>query len=164
MNTSLFAIEQEYKEIAEQLLESEGEISPEMETALAINQQNLETKSTGYGMVIRQMNYEVDIIDSEIKRLQAQKKQRTNAIERLQDNIQRAMDIYGITEIKTPMMKISFRRSESIEVSDISLLELEFIAEKVTVSPDKVKIKEAIKAGREVAGAVLKENYSLQIK
>jgi hypothetical protein len=164
MKTSLFQIEQEYKEIAEQLIELEGEPTPELEAALIINQQNLETKSTNYGIVIKQMDYEVGIIDSEIKRLNALKKQRTNAIERLENNIKNAMEIFGMSEIKTPLMKLSFRKSESVEVENIDLLDKEFVSEKITFTADKTKIKAAIKEGRTVQGATLQINNNLQIK
>ena len=164
MKTSLFQIEQEYKEIAEQLIELEGEPTPELEASLIINQQNLETKSTNYGIVIKQMDYEVGIIDSEIKRLNALKKQRTNAIERLENNIKNAMEIFGMSEIKTPLMKLSFRKSESVEVENIDLLDKEFVSEKITFTADKTKIKAAIKEGRTVQGATLQINNNLQIK
>jgi hypothetical protein len=164
MKQSLFQIEQEYKDIAEQLIELEGEPTPELEAALIINQQNLETKSTNYGIVIKQMDYEVGVIDSEIKRLNALKKQRINAIERLENNIQNAMEIFGVSEIKTPLMKLSFRKSESVEVENIDLLDKEFVVEKTTFAADKTKIKTAIKEGRTVQGATLQINNNLQIK
>ena len=164
MKTSLFQIEQEYKEIAEQLIELEGEPTPELEASLIINQQNLETKSTNYGIVIKQMDYEVGVIDSEIKRLNALKKQRTNAIDRLENNIKNAMEIFGMSEIKTPLMKLSFRKSESVEVENIDLLDKEFVSEKITFTADKTKIKAAIKEGRTVQGATLQINNNLQIK
>ena len=75
-----------------------------------------------------------------------------------------AFQIYGITEVRSATLKLSLRRSESIEVVNIDQLPESLTVVKKTVSADKVKIKEQIKNGIPVEGAVLVENFSLQIK
>ena len=164
MNLSLYTIQQEYLHIAEALLDNGGELTPELSEALTINQQNLETKSTNYGLVIKELESQIDIIDSEIKRLSALKASRNKTIDRLKENISTAMKIYNVEEIATPLLKINFRKSESVEVPVEAMLDKEYIVTKTTTSVDKVKIKEAIKRGETVFGAVLKENKNLQIK
>lgn len=164
MKLSLYQIEQEYLSIAQQLIDNGGEANEELIDRLAINEHNLETKSTNYGFVIRQLEGECEIIDNEIKRLQALRKSRENAVDRLKNNISVAMQIFGVEEIKTPILKINFRKSESVEVEDAKLLDRKFIVVKTSESVDKVKIKEAIKTGVSISGAVLKTNYNLQIK
>lgn len=59
---------------------------------------------------------------------------------------------------------VSFRRSEKVDITDESLIPKEFLKEAVTYTPDKTAIKQAIKAGVEVGGCVLTENYNAQIK
>jgi len=71
---ALYHIEQELNEINETLINSGGELSPELETRLAITQEELATKATNYGFVILQNQSEIDIIEAEIKRLTAIKK------------------------------------------------------------------------------------------
>lgn len=164
MKLSLYQIEKDYIDLASQLIEAGGEATEEMEQALAINQQNLETKATNYGFVIKQLDAETEMIDAEIKRLQALKSSRNKTIDRLKDAVSKAMDLYEIEEVKTPVLKINFRKSESIEIEDESLLSTEFLETKTTITPNKTKIKEAIKKGEFVVGAVLKSNKNLQIK
>lgn len=59
---------------------------------------------------------------------------------------------------------VSFRRSTAVAVLDEAVLPAEYIAEKITKSPDKAAIKAAIKSGIDVPGAALVDNLSVQIK
>lgn len=164
MNLNLFTIQQEYAEITNELIESGGELTPFLEEALAINKANLETKATNYGFVIKSLDYECDIIDSEIARLQGLKKARIKVSDRLKDTLTKAMELYEVSEIKCPTLKISFRKSETVEVENIALLDGKFLVEKTTVTPDKVGIKKAIQSGEVVEGAVIVEHNNIQIK
>ena len=100
----------------------------------------------------------------EIKRLNALKKPLVNSIDRLKNNLSQAMQMFEVTELKTPLLKINFRKSESVEVTDIDLLDADFVKTTITKAADKVAIKEAIKSGENVQGAVLVTNQNLQIK
>ena len=161
MSLTLYQIEDQYIQLAQQLMNNEGELTDELSEQLAITQEALQTKGINYGFVIKQMEFECDIIDAEMKRLGALKKSRTNAAERLKSAISDAMTLFEIEEIKIPTLKINFRKSVSVEV-EISLLDKRFV--KVVESADKIAIKEAIKAGETVMGATLNVNRNLQIK
>jgi hypothetical protein len=164
MKTSLYQIEQTHLNLVETLEENGGETNPEMDIEIAINRQDMQTKGVSYGFVILQKESEVDIIDIQIKRLQALKKAKVNTIDRLKNVLSQAMQMFDVTELKTPLLKINFRKSESIEVTDIDLLDADFVKTTITKSADKIAIKEAIKAEIPVRGAVLLTNYNLQIK
>jgi hypothetical protein len=164
MKKSLYNIEQEYLEIANQL--EDGELSEELETALAINERELQGKAIAYAYVIKESEDTVSIIDAEIKRLQGLKKTEQNKAQRLKDTIQNAMDLYGITEIKTETLKLNFRRSEGVICTDSSVTIAEEFATVVpqSIKPNLNEIKKAIKEGRDVTGFEIEERYSLQIK
>jgi len=161
---NLYQIENEYLQLSEMLIESEGELTPELEQALEINGNNLKNKAVNYGYVIKQMEGNVDLIDAEIKRLQAMKKSRVNAAELLKETIKTAMLMYDLNTIEIPTLKLSFRKSESIEIINEAQLTAEFVNTKQVTTPDKISIKTALKEGREVAGAVMVTNLNLQIK
>jgi hypothetical protein len=157
---NLYNIKSEYLAIAHEL--TEGELTPELEQALIITQENLQEKAINYGYVIKNFESEVDIIEDEIKRLNALKKARQNAVDKLKTNISDAMQLFGILEVKAPTFKMNFRKSESVEIFEG--LDQEFITEKVSYQPDKIAIKNAIKEGRQINGAALVTNLNLQIK
>jgi hypothetical protein len=60
--------------------------------------------------------------------------------------------------------KISWRKSESVEIINFEQLEDAYINHKQTWTPDKNAIKEDLKKGIKVKGAVLKEKNNIQIK
>lgn len=164
MKIALYEIEQEYMMLADEIINNSGELTPELEERLMINQSQLESKGKGYGYVIKDIESEIDVIDNEIKRLTALKKSRTNAVDKLKTSLSQAMQLFDISEIKTPTLKINFRKSESVEVENVNLLDPLYVVTKEVKTADKESIKLAIKGGLEVSGAVLKQNLNLQIK
>lgn len=161
---NIYQIQNEYQLLINQIIESDGEVTPELELALTINKDQLQSKSESYAYIIKQMDAECDIIDLEIKRLQQCKKVSENTIDRLKSTLTTAMNVFEVPEIKTPLIKINFRKSESVIVMDVNDLPKEYKVVKVTEQADKVKIKEALKDGESILGCELVVNQNIQIK
>lgn len=164
MKVALYQIEQEYLNIVQSIIDAGGEITEEQETALSISKEQLQNKGVCYGFIVKELEGNIDLIDLEIKRLNALKKPLVNSIDRLKNNLSQAMQMFEVTELKTPLLKINFRKSESVEVTDIDLLDADFVKTTIIKAADKIAIKEAIKQGENVQGAVLVTNQNLQIK
>lgn len=161
--SSIYQLTTEAKELASVL--SEGEITPELETSLVINQTELQKKAIDYGFVIKSFESDISIIDSEIDRLKALKTTRTNGIDRMKSAVLEAMEVYGIDKIESPTLKLSVRNNpESVELVNEYQIPDCYKKEKTTVSIDKNLIKEDLKSGLEVSGAILKRTKSLSIK
>jgi phenylalanyl-tRNA synthetase alpha subunit len=165
MKKSIYEIENTHLQLVSYLIENGGELTPEIETALAINEVELQTKSVAYSFVLKDIDSTIEQIDAELKRLNEIKKRHLKASERLIDTLKNALLIFGVEKIETPLVKISFRNSESVEVNDLALLNKEYtkVSEPV-ITADKVKIKEAIKKGLTVVGATIVQNKNIQIK
>lgn len=159
---NIYQISEKAREIS--LALETGELTPELENELIINQNELQDKARNYGYVIKSFEDENEMIENEIKRLKSIKDAKSKAIDRMKQSVLDALQLYGIESVKTPTINISVRRSEAVEVDQIDQLDSQYLTEKVTVSPDKVAIKKAIKEGKNVAGARIIENYNLQIK
>jgi len=159
---NLYTLTTEAQMIAS-LLETE-ELTPELESILIINQQELSHKSIDYVKVIRNKEADSEAIENEIKRMKAMKDANDRVVDRMKLAVRDAMLASGIDKIESSLFKLSLRRSESVEVVNIDQLPESLVTVKKTVSADKVKIKEAIKNGVPVQGAVIVENFSLQIK
>lgn len=159
---NLFNIQQQYLSLANQL--SEGEVTPELEQELIINEAQLQEKAVNYGYVIKQLGHEVNAVNEEIKRLTDIKKRNEKAIERMETAISNAMQLYGIEKVDSSFLKLSFRKSESVEIVNEDQLAPEYLTTKTTTTPNKTAIKDAIKQGVEVEGAVIVTNFNLQIK
>jgi len=164
MNQSIYKIQNEFQLIIAEVINNEGEITPELETALTINKEQLQSKAVDYCYVIKQLDYDCEQIDNEIARLNKLKKVRANLTDRLKNTVSSAMQLYEVEKIETPLIKLSFRNSESVEITNESQLDSRFIVTKTVTSPDKKAIKDAIKNGELVEGATISYNKNLQIK
>lgn len=159
---ALYHITSELEAINEELMSAGGEVTPELENKLAITQAELSQKATNYGLVILNNEADITAIETEIKRLQALKTPLETANKKLKEAISNAMTTYGIEKVESATLKLSFRKSESVEVYDEALLGQKFFSYKPTI--DKTEIKKAIKDGEEVPGARIVTNQNLQIK
>jgi len=163
MSKSIFNITNEWQHILTAIEEAEGEITEEVETALAINEGELKQKGIGYAAVIKSVDSESDIIVIEIKRLQALKKQNDNLVANLKERLSGAMTLYGINEIKTELNKINFRKSKSVVNYDADLLPSDCKIVQV-VSISKTELKKRIDSGETIPGVRIESNKNIQIK
>ena len=164
MNQSIYKIQNEFQLIIAEVINNEGEITPELETALTINKEQLQSKAVDYCYVIKQLDYDCEQIDNEIARLNKLKKVRSNLTDRLKNTVSSAMQLFDVEKIETPLIKLSFRNSESVEITNEQQLDSRFIVTKTVSTPDKKAIKDAIKSGVFVEGATISYNRNLQIK
>ena len=161
MENSLFSITAEQKLLMLEIESLEGEITPEIEERLAITESQLQQKSIAYLEVIRQKEAYNGLIDAEIKRLQGLKKQTTNVIERLEENLLNAVKTFGSYTVGT--QKFGTRKSSQIIVEDVNSLPDIYKKIVVTESADKMLLKEALKNGEEIKGVYIQDNVNLKI-
>ena len=159
---TLFEITHEVIELAS-LLE-EGEFTPELEKQLAITRDELDSKAENYVKVIRSVEGDISVIDAEIKRLKEIRDGKTRVIGRMKEALSTAMTAFRVDKIETALMKLFFRKSESLEVLDDSLVPEQYKLSRVVVNPDKILIKKIIKSGEDVPGCEIVEKLNLQIK
>jgi hypothetical protein len=162
---NIFQINQEYLQIASILEENGGEVTPELEESLSINREQLQTKGVNYALVIRQLSGESDIVDAEIKRLQALKKAKDNSIDRMKTVVRDAMILHGIESIKGDLISLSLRKNgASVLIEDESKVPDTYKVDQPK-KLDRKLILDDLKKGLEVSGASMKtDGKSLIIK
>ena len=161
---NIYQIQNEYLLLINQIIDNGGEVTPQQELNLQITRDQLQDKGTNYAFVIKKLDAECDIIDAEIKRLTELKKVRQNACERLKANISHAMQIFEVDKIESPLIKLLFRKSQSVNVANVNSLPSEFKTIKVTEQADKLKIKQALLNGEVIEGCEIINSQNLQIK
>lgn len=164
IQTSLYQIRAEHLYLLKLIEESEGELTPEIEAGLMLSQDQFQEKAVSYGFVLKTFDNTTDVIAAEIKRLQELKDKSEKRKELFKQRLSEAMIQFGVEKIETPLLKLSFRKSESVEITDENLLPDDYKIEKTTYSPDKTKIKYYIKEGSIVPGAELITKQNLQVK
>ena len=92
---SLFSISNDLKRILEDIEIQDGEITPEQEEDLIINEANLKEKLEHYRKAILILQYQEQLAADEIKRLQSVKKTKDNIVNRLKNNVLNAVLEFG---------------------------------------------------------------------
>lgn len=163
-----------------------GEIpQTEEEFALMYDKIELEltTKIDNTNSMVKSLLGDVDVIDKEIKRLEALKKSNTQLSKWLANRVdmvlrQQNTDEFG--ELNVDKLKemvkninkqlthsaISYRKSESVEITDADKLPKEYKTIVVEEKPNKIKLKEYLETqpNKECKFARMKPNISMTIK
>ena len=141
----------------------------ELEALIAFesgNRRALESKADAWCWVIDHMRAQAEVRAAHAQRLKdlaASAQQQADALqERLIAALQKVAPDETTWEL--PEHKITSRRSQAVEVADISELPTEFITSRTTHSPNKTALAAALKGGAQIEGAALVERRSWSIK
>ena len=159
---SIYELTSEHRLIMDAIEEAGGEITPEIEAMLAINEENFVAKAEGYAEIISK--YAILAENAKTRKAQCERVQKIaeNAVKRMKERIAQAMEEYNLPKVEIGMHKLSFRTSKAVEITDEAKIPNIYI--KVATSVDKTKLRADLMAGVVVEGAELKENKSLQIR
>lgn len=108
---------------------------------------------------VKELDAEAKAIREEEKTLAARRKVNENKIDRLKDYLTEALQGQ---KFSTPRVKISWRKSESVDIPDPEKIPASWYRAKYEIAKDDIKA--ALKAGETVPGATLVENTNIQIK
>lgn len=161
---TLYSISLDLGAILGQLEDNGGEITPELEQALTITQEQFTDKAVDYGKAILNFEGMAAAAKAEKERIAGLQKFYENTAKRLKKSITDAMTAFDMPKVETPTLRLSLRKSTATEIDDLNAVPDRFKQTKVEVVAKKDEIKKAIQAGEAVEGAHLVENTSLQIK
>lgn len=164
---TLYEIDHGLAEAFEKAIDPEtGEIIDEEAWAtLEALQMAREDKLENVALWVKDLNAEAAAVREEEKNLAKRRQSAEKKAESLKGYLAYALN--GAERFKTAKVAISWRRSETVELLegvDPVTLPLEYQRVKVSVEPDKTKLKDALKAGEEIPGVELVEKQNLQIK
>lgn len=159
---SLFVIQESLLGLVRDIEEAGGECSPEQEAQLAISREELQTKSLNYVHYIKKLESDIELAKVYEEQVAQFKKRKEKLIERLKESLLVAVENFG--DIETEIFKVTTRKSESVEVVDNDQIPMHYYESKMVTTLSKTKVKEALKKGEEVPGAILKVNKNLAIK
>ena len=111
---------------------------------------------------IREEEAEIEAMKKAIDNIKARMESRKKSVEWLKGAVLSALSVVG-GKVEEADIRVSTRKSKSVEIENFDLLPEMFKFEKKTLVADKALIKKALEAG-EVKGARLVENLNLAIK
>ena len=134
-----------------------GEIDLELFEKLQLEK---DEKIENVALWIKNLSSDVESMENEKKAFEERIKAAKNKVSSLKTYLE--MVLNG-EKFQTSRCSITFRKSKSIEVTDISKLEKNYLKYAEPMA-DKTAIKKAIESGVTVIGASLVENLNVQIK
>ena len=150
---TLYELSAELSDILDRLDECDDDAKVEelIDEAYAAGS-NLRSKAENYVRFMRNMQTDIDVIDSEIQRLKGMKERREKAIDRLKYNMLHAMRDANLDKIETPLGNWSMRTAPwSVTIEDEDRVPERF---KIPQPPkiDKKAILDEFKKTYEVIG------------
>lgn len=161
MGQSLYKITEEQRALNLLLEESGGEMTPELEEALTINEGNFLAKSESYVYAIKDYDAWEEMIAAEIQRLTQMKRVATNAKNRLKQTLIVAMQQFGYDRVTYDLHSLTLRKTTAVNVIDEAAVPKEYF--KVELTLDKKRLKDDLKQAA-IPGAELSEGYYIQIR
>lgn len=118
-------------------------------------------KIENIALLIKNLTWDAAAFKAQKETFAEREKEAQTKIERLKGYLSYALDGQ---KFSTEQCAVNFRRTQRVDILDMTAVPEEFLRRKETVEADKTRIKEAIKAGREISGCRLAENISPTIK
>lgn len=179
MGMTLWNINEQLKILEEYMVDSEtGELLSEEEFAKRFDeiQMALSDKIENTLCFSKSLDAEVEAFKNEEREMAKRRKVKENLSERLKQNVDRYIrcqfmnDQNEVDEIalnkykfETPKVKLSYRKSQVVNVFDESKIPKEFIKEVIDTKVDKTELKKYLK-DHECDGAKLDTNINMQVK
>lgn len=164
----LYEITAQYQNIYALLQNPEFAENEDILAALDQIEDAFENKVQQTIFMMKNIEAEIDPIDTEIKRLQAMKKAHQNNIDRIKNRLRENMKAVGKSKLNCGLFSLSYRLQEA---NAVELDETEFLANNldedlvtVKVTPNKTEIKRRLKNGEEIIGARLVDSEVLTIR
>ena len=166
--TALYELTGQYTQLANRLSDMDMDattIADTIESTGLVD--DIAQKATGIEMIARGFEMHIPAIDGEIARLQALKNSRVKKAQGLRDYLMHNMLSAGISKIESPLFNIRLQDNPpAVDIYELGLVPSEYMKTPATPppAPDKTAIKNAIKAGQEVAGCKLTQSVRLVVK
>lgn len=167
MNMSLYEIDASIRTMLESLYDSMDEDGciPEgdFEALEALNVAR-NAKIDGVACYIKELDARAKARKAEAERIKKLADADAKKVERLKDYLSRSILESGKTTFDSERTHITFRKSESANIPDESLLPKKWLVKKVEYKPDKKGILAFLKNGGKVKGATIETKQNIQIK
>lgn len=146
----------------DKIAEQDGELTEDDIKALDELEIAKNDKIEGYGVIIRELESEIDDCSNEIKRIKEIADRKKKCLERLKNGLQEFMLNNEIDKFESLKVRVSFRKSQALEIEDGA--ELPDNLMRVKKEPDKTAIKDYILQGNVLKGVALVDRQNIQIK
>lgn len=156
-------------EISDAIRAALDHIDVDPETGEILNTDNLHAveaeaseKIEATALYLRELDAEAKAAKDEADRMIARVKSMQKRSDYLKSMLLEALHATG--KVKTSRVTVSIRLSKAVEITQEQAVPEAFTTKKVTISPNKIAIKEALSEGTVVPGCQLVERESVSIR
>lgn len=158
----LYEVNQRIEELSEQMVDIEtGEINEEIFAELTELVEEKEDRLESIFLHIKNLASDITALKVERDSFDKRIKRKTREMDRLLDWT--TMLQKGKT-FETDKVRVKYRKSQKVEIRNELLIPGQYMTYKTTSSPDRKAIKEVLKNGGYVEGAVLVERFNPNIE
>ena len=160
----LYELTEMYKNIQE--LISDEEVDAEtLENALSQIEGDINSKAENIAKLVRAIDGDINTLKEEEKRLAARRKALENKQKGMKSYLELQLNAMNIDKIKTPLFTVALQKNPpSVNFINESLIPEDYIKTETITSISRKDVLEALKEGKEVPGAELKQTRSLRIR
>jgi hypothetical protein len=161
MNGSIYDVNKAFQSLAEML--ENGDLSQEdFASALAELEQSKVEKCGNAICYLNMLKHGIEDMKAEEKRIATMRKSLESRAKNLESAFAYVLKNMGDKEVITKYGVMKVRKNPpSVVIDDLSKVPTKFQHQKIEVTLDKVAIKNAIKAGEEVAGCHIEQSEKL---
>lgn len=161
--TSLFDLINQSNQIEELLVESNGEVTEEIDLLLNLNEVTLKAKIDTYHSIIETLESKSEYWANKAEQFNKISKACIKTQERIKGFIKSTMLAQNLTELQGNNVRIKLSKtSGTLNIVDEKAIPNKFIQIKQIAEIKKSEIKDAIKNGETVNGCELVQGYSLR--
>lgn len=121
-------------------------------------------KMDSIAVFIKNLCAEADALKAEEKALSDRRKQKERKAEKLKEYVLTSLMNDDVKRFETLHGRFSTRKSSRCIIDSADLVPDDYKRTETVVKVDAMAVKKAIKAGKDVPGAFVTENYTLQLK
>lgn len=160
-NTTIYDIDEAFQSIVE--MYENGDLTDEQLKEALVTLE--ETKVEKCGNAIRYLNmmkHNIENMKDEEKRIATMRKTLENRTKSIESVFTYALSKMGDKEVITRYGIMKIRKNPpSVVIDDETKIPAKYTTQKITITPDKAKIKKAIQDGEKVEGARLEQGEKL---
>lgn len=139
-----------------------------VDTLESINLQ-IEAKADNIACFLKNLDAEIAAFKAEEVRLAERRKAKEKTYDRVKEYLAENLQRAGVDKMETIRAKITFRKSESVEVDEVAFIkwakkERDDLLTYAAPKANKTAIKDALKNGAKVVGASIVIRQNIQIK
>ena len=165
-NLSLYELSSTYLKALDDLTDPELDLPLEVvnDTLEALGDE-METKAINVTKFMRNMEATANAIKEAETQMAKRRKALENRIKWMKDYLKGSMEHTGITKIECPYFKLSIQKNPaSVSITNEESIPEQFKEQVISWKIDKTAIKNAIKSGKTIPGAVLVNGTRLAIR